>query len=150
LLLAVLAVTGIAACGDAEPARQARGARLTVYERRLPDAVRYIEGSIGVVRVERADGSLVAQRRRLTLPANGNEPLFDQPVPEGLYRVVSFQATCAPACSAQTDPKDFDPFRSQECQRAVRLAPGATATLTVELGADPRRCRLRRGVPSGP
>ena len=144
MLLAGSALLGACGAGDAPP----RG-RIVVYEHRLPDAVRYIEGSIGVVRIERVDGSLVAQHRRLALPSNRDEPLLDEHVPAGLYRVVSFQATCAPACGAKTDPMSFDPFRSQECQRPVRLEAGAKATLTAELGADPRRCRFRSGVPSG-
>ena len=69
-------------------------------------------------------------------------------------RIVVYEhrlpATCAPACGAHTDLMTLDPFRSQECQRPVRLGADATATLTVVLGRDPRRCHFRTGVPSGP
>ena len=147
-LLIVLAAAGLlGGCGgggDETP----RG-RIVVYEHRRPDATPHVEGSIGVVRVERVDGSLVAQQRRLALPGSEDAPLFDRAVPAGLYRVVSFQATCAPACGAHTDPMTFDPVRAQECQRPVRLESGTTATLTTVLGRDPRRCHLRTGVPSG-
>jgi hypothetical protein len=90
-----------------------------------------VEGSIPYVRVARADGSTVVQRR---LKFTGRTGVGDVSLAPGRYRLQSWQRYCDGNCSLLDPPSD-------RCSRWFRIHRGQTlkATVTVTYGSG---CRI--------
>jgi hypothetical protein len=93
-----------------------------------------VEGSIPYLRVARADGSTVVQRR---LGFRTRTPVADLGLAPGRYRLQSWQRYCDGNCSRLDPPSD-------RCGRWFRIHRGQTlkATVTVTFGSG---CRIRFG-----
>ena len=93
-----------------------------------------IEGSIPYVRIARADGSTVVQRR---LNLTKRTPFADVRLAPGRYRLQSWQRTCDGNCGYLDPPSD-------RCSRWFRIHPGQMlkATITIRYGSG---CSIRFG-----
>lgn len=97
--------------GPAATAGAAAGAgQLLITQVRVGTAVP-IEGAFAYIRLERAGGGTVAERR---LPDSGKLTLT---VPSGVYRLMSWQRTCDANCGNLDPP-------GNHCARPVTLRKG--------------------------
>jgi hypothetical protein len=131
LVLVALAFLG---CGEAASPQPAR---LEVWET-LPGMPRYIEGSIGFLRIESVDSGEVLAEGPVTDPsaARGKVSLFSSQVAPGEYRVASHQRPCNGNCSYLDPPVD-------RCSATVRVE-GDAVRATVVL-AQSGGCEIRLG-----
>jgi D-alanyl-D-alanine dipeptidase len=101
--------------------------------RRVLDLSRgpYIEGSVGFLRVRDARGSLVLEES-VTLRARWR---VRRRLPEGRYRVTSFERPCVANCSLLDPPRE-------RCSRRVRILAGGRTGVRVTVRPH-RGCRMR-------
>jgi hypothetical protein len=131
----VLVLVGLLVAGCGWGGGSSQPARLEVWET-LPPMPRYIEGSVGYLRVESVatgdvlvDGAVTDPRRE-----RGKAPLFSAMVEPGEYRLASHQRPCNGNCSLLDPPVD-------RCDATVRV-DGAAVKVTIVL-AQRGGCEIR-------
>jgi hypothetical protein len=132
--------TAIAGCGGPDdtvaghkPAMTS--GRLVIHENRAAGPM-YIEGSVSFLRVEAMRPGQRAETQRTPGVAPGGRTLiFDERLPPGAYRLVSYQRPCAGNCDYLDPPTD-------RCETVLHIRADETRRLTLVLrpGAG---CRVR-------
>ena len=117
----------------AAPSALAQPATGELDFRRVLDLSRgpYIEGSVGFVQVRDARGSVVLEER-VTLRARWR---VRRRLPEGRYRVTSFERPCDGNCSMLDFPRE-------RCSRRIRILAGGRTGVRVTVRPH-RGCRMR-------
>ena len=119
LILVPLSLGACTAQASPGPAATAGAVQLRITQVRVGDAVP-IEGALSYIRIERADGATVTERR---LPDSGKLTLA---VPPGAYRLLSWQRTCDANCGHLDPP-------SSQCARPFTLRQGQPLRATIEV-----------------
>src|SRR5690348_4494390 len=117
LMLVPLLLGSCAAQASPAPAATAGAAQLRITQVKVGLAMP-IEGAITFIRIERASGGTVTERR---LPFSGKLTLALRP---GAYRLVTWQRTCDANCG------HLDPASSQ-CARPFTLRQGEPLHATI-------------------
>jgi hypothetical protein len=131
LTAAALAAGSFTAQASARPA--ARPAGHLVIREVLVGHSRFVEGSVGFVRIERPSGRKVLTRR---LPLD--DPRITVPLRPGRYRLKSWQRPCDANCGTLDPPTD-------RCSRMLTIRPGERLRAIIRLNpATGCVIRLRR------
>jgi D-alanyl-D-alanine dipeptidase len=117
----------------AVPAASAQGATGKLDFRRFLDLSRgpYIEGSVSFLRVFAANGRLVLEERS----AGRVRWRVSRRLPEGRYRVTSFERPCSGNCGFLDPPRE-------RCSRRIRIFAGGRTGVRVTVRPH-RGCRTR-------
>jgi hypothetical protein len=117
----------------AHPAGSARPAGHLVIREVLVGHSRFVEGSVGFVRIERPSGRKVLTRR---LPLD--DPRITVPLRPGRYRLKSWQRPCDANCGTLDPPTD-------RCSRMLTIRSGERLRAIIRLNpATGCVIRLRR------
>ena len=117
LALVPLLIGSCAAQVSPGPAATAAGAQLRITQVKVGEGVP-IEGVFSYIRVERADGATVTERR---LPSSDRLTLA---LPPGAYRLANWRRTCDANCGNLDPP-------SSNCSRPFTLRQGESLHATI-------------------
>ncbi len=129
-LLSLLFVAIVAGCGGSKTARERseEPGRIVITEE-LPRRTIYHHGSIGYLRVAEADSGRAVFTGRVSGPGvrqRRDGSLFDEQLPAGRYRVVSWQRPCNGNCGALAAESD-------RCEVVGDVGAGETDSRLVKL-----------------